>query len=280
MTTDFDESIESSDVVKDILLRVGSINKIVLLEGEEDKFLFKRLFREDLADVYFYYCNGKRKIPTLFEYLSSIAKRKSIYAIIDRDFSTEESIETSYAEGSRYFIFRRFEMENYLIESKLILATATDIHHKQLSEKCPDICEETISGFLLQKSQELQVLILANAVFFDVRFQATIESLTLQTNESPSKEQIAQIIVEKLGCSNDEAVSRISQKAEIFQNYFDTVENAHKVVSGKEMMTWIHRQYRFVKDTSFTFRTLINQCLLQNFVPQGLQEIMIRIVQD
>jgi Protein of unknown function (DUF4435) len=98
------DSNQHSEIVKDILLRVGSINKIVLLEGEDDKFLFKRLFRDNLADVYFYYCGGKREIPELFDYISSIARRKSIYAIIDRDFSSDESVETSYCDGSRYFI--------------------------------------------------------------------------------------------------------------------------------------------------------------------------------
>jgi Protein of unknown function (DUF4435) len=274
------DSNQHSEIVKDILLRVGSINKIVLLEGEDDKYLFKKLFRDNLADVYFYYCDGKRKIPELFEYISSIARRKSIYAIIDRDFSSEESVEASYSDGSRYFILRRFEMENYLIESRLILVTATDIHHKKLSENCPDICEENISDFLLQKSNELRSLVIANAVFFDVRFEATIEPYTLQTNEIPAKEQIAEKLMEKLGCSNYEAISKITQKTEAFQNHFDNVENAHKVVSGKEMMTWIHRQYRFVKDINFTFRMLINQCLLQKYVPPNLKIIMERVIES
>jgi hypothetical protein len=169
-------------------------------------------------------------------------------------------------------------MENYLIESRLILATATDIHHKKLLENCPDICEENISDFLLQKSNELRSLVIANAVFFDVRFEATIEPYTLQTNEIPAKEQIAEKLVEKFGCTNDEAISKIIQKTEAFQNHFDNVENAHKVVSGKEMMTWVHRQYRFVKDISYTYRMLINQCLLQKYVPTHLREIMERIV--
>jgi hypothetical protein len=272
------DSNQDLEVVKDILLRVGSINKIVLLEGDDDKYLFKKLFRDNLADVYFYYCDGKRKIPELFEYISSIAKRKSIYAIIDRDFTSEEAVEESYEDGKRYFILRRFETENYLIESRLILATAKDIHHKKLAENCPDICEEHISNFIFEKSKELQFLVIANSVFFDVRFEATIESHTLQTNQIPSNEQLIQLIAERLDCPNDVAELRFNQKIEVLQNYFDTLENAHKVVSGKELMTWVHRQYRFPKDISYTYRMLINQCLLQNYVPNHLREIMERIV--
>ena len=103
---------------------------LLLCEGDSDERLLDRIFntRELKAQQV-----GTRNIRPAAAYLAR--QNQPVFTIQDRDFrplsEAEECYSQNYAE--RHFMWRRHELENYLIEPRVVANASNSCNHIQKS---------------------------------------------------------------------------------------------------------------------------------------------------
>lgn len=137
---------------------------IVLVEGDDDRYVLRERFKEFLSEIEFYDCGGISNLNKWLEELLSYGTLKRAYAITDRDFRDETEVTNSYAEGSHRFILRRYALENYLL-APLPLWEVLTIRHPAIKAHLPD--EQAMEIRLLEICRMLKSVTAANLAYFD-----------------------------------------------------------------------------------------------------------------
>lgn len=110
---------------------------IVLVEGDDDRYVLREWFKEVLSEIEFYDCGGINNLNKWLEELLIHGTLKRAYAITDGDFRDETEVSDSYAEGSHLVILRRYALENYLLEPKPLWEVLT-LRHPAIKVDLPD----------------------------------------------------------------------------------------------------------------------------------------------
>ena len=93
----------------------------VLVEGEEDlsdAWLLGQMLRPFAQQISFHGRGSWVDVIRDLEHLLPYSPPDQVFAVLDRDFASDEEVETCYAPGYRGHLFRwrRYTIENYLLE--------------------------------------------------------------------------------------------------------------------------------------------------------------------
>lgn len=260
----------------DLLFKAGA-RAIVLVEGDDDRYVLREWFSELLSKVEFYECGGIINLNKWLEALLNLGTLKRAYGITDRDFRSEAEVNDSYAEGSHSFILRRYALENYLLEPKP-LWELMKLWDKKITDAMPD--EQTMANRLLEHCRGLKSLMAANWVFYETN-QALYRSAGVtarleyfSTGHETDRQIVIQRAAKRLQCDETEAELRIAEKELEVERYLTDLTNAHQVIDGKRILHCINQEF-FKTDAGRLFRFLTDKAK-----SHGLPGDVVYIVRD
>jgi len=141
--------------------------KIVFVEGESDKEILETLFPEYRKRISFIKTQGVTSLMEInqrvAELLQEASKYSAFYLIRDRDFLTDREIEELKKRyNNRIYIWRRFHIENYFLESGLILSVLQNLKNLTFKDT------QSIEAELLRIANELKEQVIANWINYEL----------------------------------------------------------------------------------------------------------------
>jgi Protein of unknown function (DUF4435) len=250
---------------------------IVLVEGDDDRYVLREWFKEFLSEIEFYDCGGISNLNKWLEELLIHGTLKRAYAITDRDFRDEPEVNDSYAESSHCFILRRYALENYLLEPRPLWEVLT-LRHPQIKADLPD--EQAMEARLLEICRMLKSVTAANLAYFHenrIQYQssgqtARLEYLTIGHHHD--RHIVVKQAAKQLKCDENDCEKRIAEKEEIIERCLTNLNLAHQVIDGKRILHWVNNDH-FITGRDYLFRLLTDRAKLH-----GLPTDVVKIVQD
>ncbi len=250
---------------------------IVLVEGDDDRYVLREWFKEFLSEIEFYDCSGISNLNKWLAELLSHGTLKRAYAVTDRDFRDETEVTDSYAEGSHRFILRRYALENYLLEPRPLWEALT-IRHPAIKAHLPD--EQAMEIRLLEICRMLKSLTAANLAYFDEnrsQYQSSGQTARLEyfnLGHHHDRHIVIKQVAKQLKCSEDDCEKRIAEREEIIERRLVSLNSAHQVVDGKRILHWVNNDH-FITGRDYLFRLLTKEIRLHS-----LPDDIVIIVQD
>jgi hypothetical protein len=252
---------------------------IVLVEGNDDRYVLREWFKEFLSEVEFYDCGGISSLNKLLEELLSHGTLKRAYAITDRDFRDETEVNDSYAEGSHLFILRRYALENYLLEPKPLWEVLTR-RHPTINADLPD--EQAMETRLLEICWALKHIVAANWLYFNenkAQYQNSGQTAKLEyfnIGHHHDRHIVVKQAARQLKCDEHDCEKRLAEREEIVDRYLAVLNSAHQVVDGKRILHWIdHHHFKTGRD--YLFRLLTKEVRLHS-LPDDIKIVRDRIL--
>lgn len=127
-----EEDVEKLSIFKSLGASIGvqlSSERVIFLEGNDpggDKEILERLFPQYLNRISFVPTGSVTALMGVATRATELLKQASTYAqfylIRDRDFLSEDDVKRIKEEyGGRLFVWNRYEIENYFLDSALVL---------------------------------------------------------------------------------------------------------------------------------------------------------------
>jgi hypothetical protein len=250
---------------------------IVLVEGDDDRYVLREWFKEFLSEVEFYDCGGINNLNKWLEDLLSHGALKRAYAITDRDFRADAEVDGSYAEDSRLFILRRYAIENYLLEPHPLWEVLT-LRHPEIKTLLPD--EQAMETRLLAICRMLKSVAAANFAYFDenrAQYQISGQTAKLEyfsIGHHHERHIVIKQAARQLKCDEGDCEKRIAEREEIIEQNLTDLLSAHQVIDGKRILHWVNNDH-FTTGRDYLFRLLTDRARLR-----GLPDDIVRIIQD
>jgi len=250
---------------------------IVLVEGNDDRYVLREWFKEFLSEVEFYDCGGISNLNELLEELLDRGTLKRAYGITDRDFQSDAEVDGSYLEGSHLFILRRYALENYLLEPKPVWEVLT-LRHPAIKDDLPD--EQAMEIRLLEICRALKHIVAANWLYFNenkAQYQSSGQTAKLEyfkDGHDRDRHFVIEQAAKQLNCDEDDCEKRIAEREEIIERYLTDLRLAHQVIDGKRILHWVNNDH-FITGRDYLFRLLAKEVRLQS-----LPDDIVIIVQD
>ncbi|SRR6266498_1295401 len=212
---------------------------IVLVEGNDDRYVLREWFKEFLSEIEFYDCGGISNLNKWLEELLSHGTLKRAYGIADRDFRSDDEVDKSYHDGSYLFILRRYAIENYLLEPKPLWEVLT-VRDPDIKVSLPD--EKGMEARLLEICRALKHIVAANWLHFDenkAQYQSSGQTAKLEyfTIGFPHDRHIViEQAAKQLNCNEDDFEKRLAEREEIVDQHLADLTSAHQVVDGKRLL--------------------------------------------
>jgi hypothetical protein len=219
------------------LFKLGN-RKLVLVEGEDDLNVFEEWFGEDLSDIFFYPAVGSLNVETFIEKILAISSKNQVYGIIDRDFRTEQDVNTSLTdETTHLFILRRYALENYLLEPFAVWEELRVYHDKSFKIKDSTAME----AGLLDICKKLKTIMAANWVIYESATGAKYfpEGYDISSERMDIIRQTAQ----RLNYDIDQTEEKIIEKETIIQAALSNINEAYQVINGKHIYHHAYQRY-------------------------------------
>jgi hypothetical protein len=260
----------------DLLFDAGT-RIIVLVEGDDDRYVLREWFKEFLFEVEFYACGGLSNLNKLLSEILNRGALKRAYGITDRDFLSDDEVDKSYHEGSYLFILRRYAIENYLLEPKPLWEVLT-LRNPEIKVSLPD--ERGMETRLLEICRALKHIIAANWLYFDenkaqhqsIGQTARLEYFSIGHNHD--RHIVKDRAAKQLKCNEEDCEKRLVEREEIVDRYLADLTSAHQVIDGKRILHWIE-QLHFKTGRDYLFRLLTDRVRLHS-----LPDDIVKIVQD
>jgi len=231
----------------------------VLVEGEEqasDAWILKSVLLSAVGEeITFHGRDGRERLlselPDIFRQLPN----DRVFAILDRDFLEDELVEPRYAPdySGHLFIWRRFTVENYLLEPSWITEAVAEFYLHE-PERIPETLRtaEATEGFLLDWCRRLAPQVAGNRVISDLTRETVRRGLSSVearryfddlTDRDP--EWVLAELTQKYGgwskahpglFSVEVLQARFEDRLEGVLARVQTPSGAHQVVSGKILM--------------------------------------------
>ncbi|HKE05234.1 MAG TPA: DUF4435 domain-containing protein [Blastocatellia bacterium] len=250
---------------------------IVLVEGDDDRYVLREWFGELLSEVEFYDCGGISNLNKWLEDLLSYGALKRAYSITDRDFRDETEVNNSYEEGSHRFILRRYALENYLLSPRPLWEVLT-LRHPPITADLPD--EQAMETRLLEICRMLKSVTAANLAYFDenrTQHQSSRQTARLEyfsIGHHHDRHIVIKQAAKQLKCDEEDCEKRIAEREEIIEGYLTNLNSARQVIDGKRILHWVNNDL-FITGRDYLFRLLTDRAKLR-----GLPDDIVIIVQD
>lgn len=252
-----------SPELTEILFKAGD-RTIVLVEGVNDQHAFREWFDDRLSEVEFFECGGVQQVKNLLDEFLAQSSFKRGYAIIDRDFRSDEEVAESRNPDSHSFVLRRYSLENYLADVKPIceeLRTLRKSGQVNLTE------EETR---LLDLCRTLKTISSIHWVFWENRVNYWPVGYAMN-----SRELLIRKAAQDLGLAETEVEELVVEKEKLLDEKLKNLETAHTVTSGKRLLHWVHREFGFDKLDKEYFHRLLIRAVKLTGIPDDVKEIVL-----
>ncbi len=243
-----------------LLFDAGS-RMIVLVEGEDDRYVLREWFSEMLPEMEFYECGGISNLNKWLNELLTVGTLKRAYGITDRDFREQAEVDGSYAKDSHLFILRRYALENYLLEP-LPLWQLMKLWDQRIVSILPD--EQALAVWLLEHCRQLKSLMAANWLFYEKNLAsqrstgATARLEYFSTGYDADRQGVIDRTAGLLQCSEADADAQIAVKEQEIERHLTSLESIHRVIDGKRLLHLMNKEY-FKTDRNRLLRFLTNQ---------------------
>ena len=251
-----------SPELTEILFKAGG-RVVVLVEGVNDQYAFRQWFDDRLSEVEFFDCGGVFQVNNLLAEFLAQSSLKRGYAIIDRDFRTEDQVEESYKPNSHCFVLRRYSLENYLMGAPSVCAELEVVTGTRVSAV-------EVEMQLLALCQRLKTICAIQWLYWEKRVTYWPDGYDIEPRE---------MLIEKaaidFGCTLPEAETLIAEKENLIASRLADLETAHTVISGKRLFHWARRELGFNKLDKDHFRRMLVRGLKLTGLPDDLKAIVI-----
>lgn len=218
-----------------ILFDLG-LRKLVLVEGDDDRKVFREWYRERLSDVEFYAAGGSTSVADFLQEILAHSTTKRAYGIIDRDFRSDADVDAPLNDLSAHlFILRRYAVENYLLEPEVICEELRVYYGSTLA--APDV--NAMKQSLLQLCQRLRTVMAANWVFVEI---GGVKHFT-PGHDSGDRAMLIRQAARRTGQGQTEMERRIAEKEAQIEPMLMTLNAAHTCINGKHLLHQVYIVY-------------------------------------
>ena len=243
-------------------IRRGNVCAI-LVEGEEqgsDASLLKYILRSTTSEVGFFGRDGRARVADDLREMVIQLPIESVFAILDRDFEDSPIVDQCFTPNYRghRFIWRRFEIENYLLEPAWIAEAIGEFYALQ-PDRISGFLRSAgeIEQFLLQWAKILSPQAAGNAFIADVTKQIERKKLSVagrsyfgEIFERDSDYIKSQLLAHYSVYANlAEDILSANAIAQRYEHHLEStilsttsLAMAHQVISGKLLLKALYHQ--------------------------------------
>ena len=211
-------------------------SKLVLVEGDDDRYVFNEWYPEGDYNAFYYAPPGGSPgvVKLLDEVLTQTSLRRA-FGIIDRDFRSQAEVDQRLSDPDGHlFIWPRYELENYLLLPNAV--------HKVLrvyyGGKAAAPTEAEIVDKSLLLCQRICPVMAANWVCLEAGKDYFGEAFPLN-----DRANLVHRTAQKIECSEAETEQRIHDKEVLLHPQMTFLEQAHSCIKGKHLLYQIHALY-------------------------------------
>lgn len=259
---------ESLDNYHKELLFKASDCKIVFVEGEDDKIIFEHWFKDNLSDIYFEGCTGGSHVKSRYDAANKTELRQKVYGIVDRDYKTQEEVNNSKLQGSKYFITEFSELENYLLHPNAIL----DIYSQPLRPTLFSTDNE-VEEELLNTAKKCIFIICANRLLNSVNPEEKKYTYAHELHDNDTREKLKKFLDSKK-LNADGIDNLIDSEIELIENSTNSLNETNKYFDGKRLFYQFTTKNKIGHiDGDLLKSLLIKSILTRNLVHNDLKSI-------
>ncbi|MCW3058964.1 MAG: hypothetical protein JWQ02_785 [Capsulimonas sp.] len=252
----------------DFIFELGP-RTLVLVEGDDDIMVFEKLYLERLGDIAFFATDGDHQLEFLIQELQTVRPDVLAYGIRDRDFRSDAEVEAALANrDARLFVLRRYCIENYLLDPKIVWY----VLNVYLYQKMPWKDAAEAEAYLLQLCVRLQHLMAANCALREIPAPGFKEA-----HDPLGRDETIAKIALILPCTVEEAEALIANKESQIVGMLQTLEQAYTRINGKHIL-WQLRMYAISLQKGLgydhLFRLLLDEVKRQDAIHTDLREIV------
>ncbi|OZI10851.1 hypothetical protein CEW92_14865 [Bacillaceae bacterium SAS-127] len=227
--------------------------KVIYVEGKDDKFFFQALFRSYPESLSFVPTTGIKNLmginQAVIDLLAEASKESEFYLIRDRDFLSDEDVEKYKREmNNKVFTLDRYHIENYLLNGELINHVLKERLNIQKFANPVEIETE-----LKKIADALKDEVITQWISYDlykqirtVNFKVGGENLktVLLARTNAQRERINRMLEE------DNINSLISEKEQYIESNWDTIWK--NLCPGKSILARFANSHVNMKEDYFT----------------------------
>lgn len=219
----------------EVLFKAGG-RVVVFVEGTDDEYAFREWFEDHRSEIEFFECGGVLQVEKLLAEFLEQSSLKRGYAIIDRDFRSDEEVEESRQPNSHCFVLSRYSLENYLLDAQPVC-----IELKYFLGKEQDATD--VESRLLSLCQSLKTICAIQWACWEKRDEEI--SYWPEGHEIEPRETLIEKAAKDFGCSPAEAETLVAEKENLIAAKLTDLQTAHTVISGKRLFHWGQRELGF-----------------------------------
>lgn len=230
---------------------------VILVEGEErgsDAQLLKTILRPVSQSTTFHGRDGRdnllRELP---EFVGALPAGK-VAAIVDRDFTSDDEVERTYSTdySGHVFYWRRYCIENYLLEPELV-ARCVSMAHSQNPESAPPALStaDSVEKYLLEWCKRLAPQVTGNWTIHELTQETDNQGLNVEAKfyfkdltERDAAWVLSELTRKYAGWSKEHPTlfgenslrDRFTDKLKQVNEKVKTLSGAHQIVDGKRFL--------------------------------------------
>lgn len=256
-----ERSFQRQEAVLEEIRRGGRC--AIVVEGEEQKgdaALLQFILREVTTQVTFFGWDGRPGLLKEFKAMVEQLPTGSLWAIVDRDFESDATVELTYQSDYKghEFFWRRFTIENYLLEPAWIAEAVHEFYALEPGRIPSSLkTEVAIEKFLLDWAGRLCYQIAGNATIADLKMECERRKVEVygrtyfgEAYERDSSHVHTQLITHYSGgaelapdlLSVDALSRRYDEKLQMLQECTQSLTNMHKFISGKLLLKALYQE--------------------------------------
>lgn len=251
----------------EILFKAGG-RVVALVEGVADQYAFRTWFEDHLAEIEFFECGGVQQVKTLLAEFLAQSSLKRGYAIIDRDFRSEEQVEESRQPDSHCFVLRRYSLENYLVDVQPVCAELPVVTGDKISAA-------EVERRLMELCHRLKAICAIQWLCWEKRVIYWPDGYDIEP-----REMLIEKAAKDFGSSIAEAEKLVTEKENVIDLKMSDLETAHSVISGKRLFHWGHRELGFKKLDQDHFRRMLVRGVQLTGIPEDIKAIVLDRILD
>jgi hypothetical protein len=265
----------------------------VLVEGEEsgsDAHLLKFILREVTTEVAFFGRDGREGVRSDLQDMISQLPVDRLFAILDRDFESEQTIDQCFASDYRghLFFWRRYTVENYLLEPMWVVEAV-----RQIMWGNPDLiptefrAESAVEMFLLNSAKQLAPLAAGNAAIANLTSEQRRRKLRVEARayfEGDADKVLARLIAHYSGWSDldpdlfssETLTERYNTNLATIQSACQDLSGIHKFISGKTLLRMLHQRLLGIPNHKVRYADVLSRLmtLASKSVPSDMQALI------
>lgn len=233
----------------------------ILVEGEEqgsDAALLKYILRGVTTEVTFFGRDGRPNVLADLQEMIPLMPADRLFAIVDRDFESDQIVDKCFQPAYRghALFWRRFTLENYLLEPAWIVETVQHMlwQNPALTPPPEFQTESAVEALLLESTRQFLSATAGNATIAGLTSEQRKRHLPVEGrnyfNAGDDETVIAKLIAHYSVFANtapdlyssSALQQRYNERHTAIRSAVQSLSNAHRFVSGKMLLTAIHRK--------------------------------------